>query len=100
MAKPEKLRRESKFVAPKIVDAVVRSHKLISELLGKLDLTPEERTAADILGVELLRVSIRKFTAERIDARKHEVRLRIRVAQAALAVALQGIMEYPAEDDE
>jgi hypothetical protein len=100
MPKPRKPRRNTKLVDPKIVDAVERSDKLITDLLAKLDLTPEERTAADILSIELLRQSVAQFTAARIEARKHKVHLRIRVAQAALAAALQGMMTYPADRDE
>lgn len=100
MSKKKNFSQKAAVGDKNLLDAVERSDKLISELLSKLDLTDEERTSADILSMELLRAAISLFGAARADAKKHRVHLRIRVAQAALAAALQGLMTYPAESGE
>jgi hypothetical protein len=100
MGKRKHLRHKIKTADKSLLDAVERSNRLISQLLGKIDLTDEERASADVISMELLREAVALFAAARAEARQHGVHLRIRVAQAALAAALQGIMIYPAEGDE
>jgi hypothetical protein len=99
MGKDKSLHKRREAADRTLVEAVAQSNKLISQLLDKLELRPEERMSADIIGMETLRYVMAEFVAARSEAKKRRVYLRIRVAQAALAAALQGIMVYPVEED-
>jgi alpha-D-ribose 1-methylphosphonate 5-triphosphate diphosphatase PhnM len=100
MGKRKTVRHHVQAADKKMITAVEQSNRQITELLHKLDLTDEERTSADIISMKLLREAVAQFAAARNEAKKHGVHLRIRVTQAALAAALQGIMTYPVEGGE